>query len=96
VVRLVWSNDPESYAGSSVATSRASHTGLVKYDDPDKKGYPDPPGWGLWHEAKNLTSLKIKSIVANRSNGYQLGKSGARSRQSYKDYDFLLLRIYSV
>jgi hypothetical protein len=58
MVRLVWSNDPESYAGSSVATSRASHAGLVEDDDPDKKGYPDPPGWGLWCEAKNLTSSK--------------------------------------
>jgi hypothetical protein len=26
----VWSNDPESYAGGSVATGRASHTGRVK------------------------------------------------------------------
>lgn len=44
MMRLVWSNDPESYAGSSVATSRASHAALVEDDDPDKKGYPDPPG----------------------------------------------------
>jgi hypothetical protein len=32
---LEWSNDPESYAGSSVATSRASLAGKVKGDDPD-------------------------------------------------------------
>jgi hypothetical protein len=50
----------QNYAGSSVATSRASHVGLVKGDDPDKKGYPDPPGWGLWHESKNLNLLKNK------------------------------------
>jgi hypothetical protein len=43
----VWSNDPESYAGSSVATGRVSLAGQVKGDDPDQKGYPDPPGWGL-------------------------------------------------
>jgi hypothetical protein len=35
VVGLVWSNDPESYAGSSVASGRASHAGQVKGDDPD-------------------------------------------------------------
>ena len=28
-------------------TGRASHARQVKGDDPDKKGYPGPPGWGL-------------------------------------------------
>ena len=46
-MRLAWSNDPESYAGGSVATDRASHARQVKGDDRDKKGYPGPPGWGL-------------------------------------------------
>jgi hypothetical protein len=32
---LEWSNDPESYAGGSVATGRASFAGKVKGDDPD-------------------------------------------------------------
>jgi hypothetical protein len=47
VVGLVWSYDPESYAGGSVAAGRVFHVGQVKGDDPDKKGYPDSPGWGL-------------------------------------------------
>jgi hypothetical protein len=49
VVGLVLSNDPESYAGGSVATDRASHARQVKGDDPDKKGYRGPPGcgWGV-------------------------------------------------
>jgi len=38
VVGLAWSNDPESYAGSSVAAGRASNAGQVKGDDPFKKG----------------------------------------------------------
>jgi len=29
------------------ATGRASHARQVKGDDPDKKGYPGPPVWGL-------------------------------------------------
>jgi hypothetical protein len=29
------------------ATGRVSHTRQVKGDDPDEKGYPGPPGWGL-------------------------------------------------
>jgi hypothetical protein len=47
VVGLAWSYDPQSYAGGSVAAGRVSHAGNVKGDDPDKKGYPDAPGWGL-------------------------------------------------
>jgi hypothetical protein len=48
----VWSNDPESYTGGSVATGRVSQARPVKGDDPDKKGYPGPPGWA-W--ANNTT-----------------------------------------
>jgi len=44
---LVWSYDPERYAGSSDATGRAFHARQVKGDDPDKEGYPGPPGWRL-------------------------------------------------
>jgi hypothetical protein len=29
------------------ATGRASHARQVKGEDPDKKGYPDPPGCGF-------------------------------------------------
>ena len=35
VVGLVWSNESRSYAGGSVATSRASHARLVRDEDPD-------------------------------------------------------------
>ena len=43
----MWSSDLESYAGSSIATGRVTQAGKVKGDDPDKKGHPGPPGWGL-------------------------------------------------
>lgn len=29
------------------AAGRGSHARQVEGDDPDKKGYPGPPGWGL-------------------------------------------------
>jgi len=44
---LAWSNDPESYAGSSVATGKATHVRQVKDDDPGKKRYPGLPCRGL-------------------------------------------------
>jgi len=47
MVGIEWSNDPESYAGSSVAAVRASHARQVKGYDPNKKGYLGPPCWGL-------------------------------------------------
>jgi len=40
VVGFVWSNDPESYAGGSVATARVSLAGQVEGDNADKKGIP--------------------------------------------------------
>jgi len=43
----VWSGDPECYVGDGVAIDRASHARQVKSDDPDKRGYPSPPGWWL-------------------------------------------------
>ena len=37
----MWSDDPDCYAGGSVATGRAAHSRQVQGDDRDKKGYPD-------------------------------------------------------
>jgi hypothetical protein len=35
VVGLVWSNDPENFAGGSIATGRDTHAGQVEGGDPD-------------------------------------------------------------
>ena len=42
------------------ATGRSSHARQVKGDDPDKKGYPGPPGWGL---GVRLTTPPHKKIL---------------------------------
>jgi hypothetical protein len=43
------------------ATGRASHARQVKGDDPDKKGYPGPPGWGLTTpHSKKLIVTKVE------------------------------------
>jgi hypothetical protein len=47
LVGLAWSNDPESYTGGSIVTGRAFHARQVKRGDPNTKGYPSSPGWGL-------------------------------------------------
>jgi hypothetical protein len=61
VVGLVWSHDPKSYAGGSVCYLWASHARQVKGDDPDKKGYPGPPGW--WFGVGEATPHSKKLIV---------------------------------
>ena len=53
----MWSNDPETDVVGSLATGRASHARHVDGDDPDKKGYPGPPGWGLVNEVETYTKI---------------------------------------
>jgi len=43
VRRLACCNDPESYAGGSVATGGATLAGQVKGEHPDKEKYTGPP-----------------------------------------------------
>jgi hypothetical protein len=38
---------PRAMLAVAYATGRASHVRQVKDDDPDKKGYSGPPGWGF-------------------------------------------------
>ena len=77
-MELAWPNDPESSAGGSVATARASHAGQVKGDDPARK-------WlGVGREANNLTSVKYV-IVEKPNNGRLLDNSDKRPRENHKD-----------
>jgi hypothetical protein len=46
------------------ATGRASHARQVKGDDPDKKGYTGPPGWGF---GVGLTTPQIKKLLLRKS-----------------------------
>jgi hypothetical protein len=47
------------------ATGRASHARQVKGDDPDKKGYPGPPGWGF---GVGPTTPHSKKVLLRKSN----------------------------
>ena len=52
------------------ATGSASHARQVKGDDPDEKGHPGPPGWGLCmglttpHHKNNL--FRIPTVTLGR------------------------------
>jgi len=64
VVGLVWSNEPEIYAGVSDAPGMVSRARQVKGVDRDKKGYPGPPGWEL---GVRLTILPHKTYICRKT-----------------------------
>jgi hypothetical protein len=45
------------------ATGRASHARRVKGEDPDKKRYPGPPGWGF---GVGLTTPHSKKLIVTK------------------------------
>jgi hypothetical protein len=57
---------PRAMLAVAYATGRASHARQDKRDDPDKKGYPGPPGWGFGvglttaHSKKKLIVTKVE------------------------------------
>jgi hypothetical protein len=54
---------PRAMLAVAYATGRASHARQVKGDDPDKKGYPGPPGWGL---RVGLTTPHSKKLIVTK------------------------------
>jgi hypothetical protein len=56
---------PRAMLPVAYATGRASHARQVKGDDPDKKGYPGPPGWGF---GVGLTTPHSEILLLRKSN----------------------------
>jgi hypothetical protein len=54
---------PRAMLAVAYATGRASHARQVKGDDPDKKGYPGPPGWGC---GVGLTTPHSKKLIVTK------------------------------
>jgi hypothetical protein len=54
---------PRAMLAVAYATGRASHARQVKGDDPDKKGYPGPPGWGF---GLRLTTPHSKKLIVTK------------------------------
>jgi hypothetical protein len=54
---------PRAMLAVAYATGRASHARQVKSDDPDKKGYPGPPGWRF---GVGLTKPHSKKLIVTK------------------------------
>jgi hypothetical protein len=54
---------PRAMLAVAYATGRASHARQVKGDDPDKKGYPGPLGWGF---GVGLTTPHSKQLIVTK------------------------------
>jgi hypothetical protein len=59
---------PRAMLAVAYANARASHARQVKGDDPDKKVYPGPSGWGL---GVRLTTPPHKKYCYETSRGGQ-------------------------
>jgi len=59
VTGLAYLEDPECYAGGSVATGRVSLAGQDKSERSDEERYPGPPGWGLRRWTSTPTFAKM-------------------------------------
>jgi hypothetical protein len=67
---------PRAMLAVAYATGRASHATQVKGDDPDKKGYPGPPGWGL---GVRLTTPPRKKVLSGNLNWRPRPTQGCRA-----------------
>ena len=68
---LAWCNDPESYAGGSVATGRATLAGQVKGEHPNKERYTGPPCWGLGRWARTPSPGEKTHMLKNLNRGLE-------------------------
>jgi hypothetical protein len=99
VTELLCSNYPESYAGGSVANVSVSHARQVKGDDPNKQGYPGPPGWGL---GVGLTTPSHKKYSVEKLLNLETGRQFWKRLRSTEDFNarrrrrIQLLKLYSV
>ena len=62
---------------------RSSHARQVKGDDPDKKGYPGPPGWGFGMELTTPHSKKLIVTKVEQRNKLDRFNDDGRKRTRY-------------
>ena len=69
---------PRAMLAVAYATGRAPHARQAKGDEPDKKGYPSPPGWGF---GVGLTTPSSKKAYCYESRAKEKHCSTGQSPQ---------------
>jgi len=69
----------------ALATGRATLAGQVEGDDPDERGYPGPPDWGL---GVRLTTSPCKKSVVMKPYNKPQNVMNTRRRQRTTDLTF--------
>jgi hypothetical protein len=64
-------------------SGRDSHARRIKGDDPDKKGYPGPPGWGFGLGLINPHSKKLSVMKVEQMNRLDRFNDDGRKRTRY-------------
>jgi hypothetical protein len=82
---------PRAMLAVAYATGRASHARQVKGDDPDKKGYAGPPGWGL---GVRLTTPPRKKVLLGNLNWRPRPTQGCRADDDDDDDDYYYYYYY--
>jgi hypothetical protein len=83
---------PRAMLAVAYAAGRAFHARQVKVDDPDKKGYPGPPGWWL---GVRLTTPPRKKILLRNLNRRPRPTQGCRADDDDDDDDDIYIYTYT-
>jgi hypothetical protein len=67
------------------ATGRDSHARRIKGDDPDKKGYPGPSGWGFGVGLITPYSNKLIVTKVEQRNNLDTFNEDGRKRTRYTE-----------
>ena len=78
------------------ATGRASHARQVKGDDPDKKGYPGPPGWGFGMGLTTPHSKKLIVTKVKQRNKLDRFNDDGQKRTSYTEITLATWNIQTM
>ena len=77
---------PRAMLVVAYATGRASHARQVKGDDPDKKGYPGPPGWRL--------GISLITSHCKKKYCYEISRGGQGPPRAVEPMMMMMMMIY--